>query len=160
MQTLMSASRYFPAAVLRCGCGCGFGAASARFLRFLDSLYERVGRPLTVNSFCRCPAWNEAVGGVPDSPHTRGLAVDFGCLDDSLRAALVGHWLALVREHRLPLRVELGYDYVHLDIDEERPDRLWFNAENFLGCLVPPVSAPTPPAPPSRSRSAPARSAR
>ena len=35
--------------------------------------------PITVNSWYRGPEVNKAVGGVPDSEHTTGQAVDFVC---------------------------------------------------------------------------------
>lgn len=36
-------------------------------------------RPIHVNSGYRCPAVNKAVGGVPNSAHLTGFAVDFVC---------------------------------------------------------------------------------
>lgn len=134
-----SRSRYFASDEIGCACGCGFQAASAEFLEHLDTLRERVGRPLLVNSFCRCPTYNQAVGGIPDSPHQQGLAVDFFCLADDLRQAIVRNWLAIVHAAQLPLRVEFGYDYLHLDIDRSKPDRIWFNEINFLACLGNPI---------------------
>lgn len=42
----------------------------------LDPLREWYGKPITVNSGYRCKALNEAVGGVPSSFHTKGMAAD------------------------------------------------------------------------------------
>ena len=42
----------------------------------LDPLRERWGKPIKVNSGYRCPALNEAVGGVPNSQHMKGEAAD------------------------------------------------------------------------------------
>lgn len=37
------------------------------------------GKPISVSSWFRCPLLNEAVGGVPNSSHLQGWAVDFNC---------------------------------------------------------------------------------
>lgn len=50
-------------------------------LDFLDELRSRFGKPLLVTSGYRSPAHNKAVGGVPNSFHTQGLAADLRPLD-------------------------------------------------------------------------------
>ena len=47
--------------------------------RGLDRVRLLLGRPLEISSGYRCPDLNAAVGGVPDSQHALGLAVDFTC---------------------------------------------------------------------------------
>lgn len=55
-----------------CGCGQGFrvGDIDPGFILRLEEIREELGRPLFVNSGCRCPAHNAAVGGVNGSVHT------------------------------------------------------------------------------------------
>jgi len=43
----------------------------------LDPVREHYGRPITPTSGYRSPALNAAIGGAPNSQHTRGQAVDF-----------------------------------------------------------------------------------
>lgn len=48
-------------------------------LRFADAIRKRVGKPIPVNSGLRCPTWNQIQGGVYNSNHMSGGAVDLGC---------------------------------------------------------------------------------
>lgn len=44
---------------------------------WLERVRERLGnRVLHVNSWCRCPVHNKAIGGAPESYHLKGMAVD------------------------------------------------------------------------------------
>ncbi len=45
----------------------------------LGQIEQMLGAKLKINSGFRCPALNEAVGGVPNSQHVEGLAADFVC---------------------------------------------------------------------------------
>ena len=48
-------------------------------VRFADSIRRRIGKPIPVNSGLRCPTWNSIQGGVYNSNHMGGGAVDLGC---------------------------------------------------------------------------------
>ena len=52
----------------------------------LEPVRERLGKPIVVNSGFRCPIHNAAVGGVANSQHMKGEAVDITC-DDNKRLA-------------------------------------------------------------------------
>ncbi len=45
----------------------------------LEGVRAIAGRPLYINSAYRCPEHNRAVGGVSNSKHLDGAAVDFHC---------------------------------------------------------------------------------
>jgi uncharacterized protein YcbK (DUF882 family) len=47
-----------------------------RLIDALERLRQRAGVPIVIHAGYRCPAHNQAVGGVPNSEHTRGLAAD------------------------------------------------------------------------------------
>jgi N-acetylmuramoyl-L-alanine amidase len=49
----------------------------ARTLKVLDQLRSDLGVPITITSSYRDADYNAAVGGVPNSEHTKGLAIDF-----------------------------------------------------------------------------------
>jgi len=48
-------------------------------VRFADAIRKRLGKPISVNSGLRCPTWNRIQGGVSNSNHMTGGAVDLGC---------------------------------------------------------------------------------
>lgn len=45
----------------------------------LEPTRRKLGKPIVISSGYRCPRLNAAVGGVPNSYHTRGMAVDIVC---------------------------------------------------------------------------------
>lgn len=63
---------------------------------FLDSLREKIGKPIIVNSAFRSPAVNSAVNGAENSYHLQGLAADIRLSDNpnpySLRAFIAQHF--------------------------------------------------------------------
>ena len=56
----------------------------------LEPLREHFGVPIKINSGFRCKALNKAVGGAPNSYHTKGRAVDI---------PMKPGWLAYIRDH-------------------------------------------------------------
>lgn len=77
---------FFTREEFRCQCGgkyCnGFpNEPHEATVRFADAIRRRVGKPLRVNSGLRCPTWNSIQGGVANSNHMTGGAVDLGCPD-------------------------------------------------------------------------------
>ena len=55
-----------------CRCGCGFDTLNPVLKKWVES--NRLES--LVNSACRCEAHNRAVGGVVNSDHIHGMAVD------------------------------------------------------------------------------------
>ena len=54
-------------------------SVKALVLNVLQPLRDALGKPLHINSGYRCPALNEAVGGVATSAHLYGQAADVAC---------------------------------------------------------------------------------
>lgn len=74
--------RYFTRSDPYIGCSCGecggFPAEpSEKLMRLADAVREAAGRPLVPTSTVRCKAHNAAVGGVWNSRHLLGHAMDF-----------------------------------------------------------------------------------
>lgn len=74
---------FFDREEFRCKCGgkyCnGFPAEPHEAtVRYADSIRKRIGKPIPVNSGLRCPTWNQIQGGVSNSNHMDGGAVDLG----------------------------------------------------------------------------------
>lgn len=52
-----------------------------KLMSFLDGIREHYGKPIYINSGYRCPALNKLVGGVSNSAHQYGWAVDLRVLE-------------------------------------------------------------------------------
>ena len=59
-----------------CHCGCGYDDIHKQVVTFLEVVRNIIGQPIMVNSGCRCPSHNKAVGGKPHSYHLAGMAAD------------------------------------------------------------------------------------
>ena len=73
--------RYFNKAEFKCKCGgrhCdGYPAeVDMTMVRYADEIRHRIGQPLRVNSGLRCSVHNRNEGGVSNSQHLYGTAVD------------------------------------------------------------------------------------
>lgn len=108
--------RYFVKPEFACKCGSefcdGFPAEPDRKLvRLLDELRHYYGEPVTISSGVRCERHNANVGGVSNSRHLSGKAVDF-----SVRGKKAAKVLEYVKY--IPIRYAYAIDenYVHMDI--------------------------------------------
>lgn len=87
----------------------------------LDPLRERFGKPIIVNSGFRCPALNKAVGGVANSQHVKGEAVD---IDTGTRQG--NKELFEIIRKELPfdqLIDEKNFSWVHVSYRGEKDNR-------------------------------------
>jgi uncharacterized protein YcbK (DUF882 family) len=75
-------SEHFDTSEFACSCGCGYGTregdVSENLIDLLEEMRYEYG-PIRLTSGCRCAQHNAAVGGVANSAHTRGTAVDIFC---------------------------------------------------------------------------------
>lgn len=87
---------FFDREEFRCQCGgkyCnGFpNEPHEATVRYANAIRKRLGVPTRVNSGLRCPTWNSIQGGVVNSNHMTGGAVDLGCpagvTPEAMRAA-------------------------------------------------------------------------
>lgn len=82
-------SRHLKIKEIECKCGCGFGTKKGDFDVIIADcfeeirlkVHEKVGieTAIHVNSGCRCDSHNENIGGVPNSRHKLGHALDLRC---------------------------------------------------------------------------------
>ena len=112
--------RFFKPSDFACPC-CGQVKIDWGLVRCLDSICEWIKEPIRITSGYRCPKHNEEVGGVPDSAHTKGLAVDIHIPDNKFRYEVIDYATLF----GIP-RIGIGKNFIHLDIDETKPHpRLW-----------------------------------
>ena len=76
-------------------------SVKALVLNVLQPLRDAWGKPLHINSGYRCPALNEAVGGVPTSQHRLGEASDVAC-DNPYELASLAKELNLPYDQMIP----------------------------------------------------------
>lgn len=79
-------SEHFYKSEFACHCGCGFGLRDGDInpllLEILEAIRNHVSEvmsvdtPIHINSGCRCNHWNWVIGGVQNSYHRKGMAVD------------------------------------------------------------------------------------
>ena len=116
--------QYFRRAEFRCQCGgkyCdGFPAEPVEeTVRLADEIRRRAGVPLNVNSGVRCKQHNADpnVGGVWNSLHLTGQAIDLAPIGGDISAARLQEIAEQVQAKTMPGRGGLGrYDWgVHID---------------------------------------------
>ena len=113
---------YFTRAECRCKCGgryCnGYPAEmSEETMRLADEIRRRAGVPLNVNSGVRCKQHNADVGGVWNSLHLTGQAIDLAPIGGNISVAKLQEIAKEVMAEKLPGRGGLGtYQWgVHID---------------------------------------------
>ena len=109
--------RYFTRSEPFIACPCGHCGGfptepSEKLMRLADKVRTAAGSPMTPTSTLRCPAHNRAVGGVANSRHLKGNAMDF-----AIRGWTSARILALVRsmpETAYAYAIDEGH--VHMDV--------------------------------------------
>jgi len=88
-------------------------------LYMLDAVRKEYGKPIKINSGYRTEARNKKIGGVPNSSHLKGLAVDISCKSSKDRFALVN--LLLKAGFK---RIGIAGSFIHVDIDKTKSQNL------------------------------------
>ena len=69
-------TRHFKRRELACKCGCGFDVVDIDLVKQLEMLRYHFGKPVIINSGCRCSEYNKKINGSPKSQHLLGKAAD------------------------------------------------------------------------------------
>lgn len=105
--------KYFKKSEFRCKCGCGTDTMNETLIRVADRVREHFGKPITVSSGRRCANHNARVGGVSNSRHLSGKAMDFSVSGKS--ATQVLEYVQKQPEIRYAYAIDSGY--VHMDVN-------------------------------------------
>lgn len=106
--------RYFAPQEFACKCGCGFPASiDGRLLTAADRVRESLRTACIVSSGLRCKTHNANVGGVSNSRHLTGRAMDF-CAVGKTAAQILK-----VANAQPEVRYAYAIDdrYVHMDVE-------------------------------------------
>lgn len=109
--------RHFTRAEFRCPCGrcSGYPAEPAmKLVKMADKVRSHFGRPAVVSSGVRCPAHNAEVGGVSNSRHLKGWAVDLAI--PGVSAGSLDAYVGSLPE--CAYHYAIDGSYVHMDIIE------------------------------------------
>lgn len=92
-----------------------------RLVAMLDKARDLAGIPFKLNSGLRTIEQNKKAGGVKDSAHLSGLAVDIHCVSDGAR------WKIVNALHKVGFtRIGIAETFVHCDIDSSKSqDVIW-----------------------------------
>ncbi len=86
------------------------------------SVFDRVCEiEVIATSGLRTPEKNAEIGGVKDSSHLKGLALDLSCIDSKTRFNIVR--CAIIAEIN---RIGIGKTHIHLDIDYDKANPIIF----------------------------------
>lgn len=120
--TFWDSIQYFTRTECRCKCGgkyCnGYPAEmSETTMRMADEIRRRAGVPLNNNSALRCQRWNAEQGGVANSNHMTGHAIDLAPIGGNISVSRLQEIAEEVQQEMIPGRGGLGkYRWgVHVD---------------------------------------------
>jgi len=103
--------KHFKLEEFACPC-CGQVHMNEEFLLKLDDLRDRCRFPFVITSGYRCEKHNAEIGGVKDSAHVKGLAVDIAVSSGSQRFDIISNGLLLGITRFGPAK-----KFIHIDND-------------------------------------------
>lgn len=114
-------SKYLNKSEIACKCGCGLSNLSPKTTAMFDLIREHVGKPLAINSGCRCKEYNTKVGGEDNSAHMpysdgHTYALDVAIPDSQTR------WKFLEKAFNLGIkRIGVYKTFIHFDMRQDLP---------------------------------------
>lgn len=95
------------------------------FVHTLDQVRACAGFPFVITSGYRTPAHNSRVGGVANSSHLKGIAVDIAAPTESMKRKIAE---CAIRNGIT--RIGWGRSFIHLDIDQDKSQHVVWNYGN------------------------------
>ena len=105
--------KYFRKEEFACKCGCGACEMKEKLIKTADKVREHFGKPVTVSSGRRCSTHNARVGGVSNSRHLSGKAMDF-CVS-GVPSSTVLAYVQKLPEIRYAYAIDGSF--VHMDVE-------------------------------------------
>lgn len=105
--------KYFKPEEFQCKCGCGLNNVNHTLVTVAERTREYFNAPITISSGLRCPTRNAQAGGVSNSRHLTGKAMDF-----SVRGKSAAQVLAYVQKQpEIRYAYAINESYVHMDVN-------------------------------------------
>ena len=111
--------KHFTKSEFQCSC-CNKVVVSPKLVFMLDLARELAGVPFKISSGYRCKKHNSEVGGVKNSAHLKGLAVDIVVADNVSRLKIL-RALVIVGFSR----IGISKGFIHVDVDDSKSDNIW-----------------------------------
>jgi zinc D-Ala-D-Ala carboxypeptidase len=111
----------FKQSELACKCGCGVFNIRREDLLRLQRLRDAWGKPMKINSACRCPANNVTAGGAPLSRHVTTAIQPGKAFDVALSNSADRHRFIALAIAQGAKGIGIANSFVHVDWDETRP---------------------------------------
>jgi zinc D-Ala-D-Ala carboxypeptidase len=103
-----------------CHC-CGMGGINIQLVERLQIIRNALKEPIPIACGVRCPKHNAEVGGVPNSAHTKGLAVDVRVDNSGFRYRFLRQAFKIFNRIEVP-----NGAWVHCDMDDSLPQDVCF----------------------------------
>lgn len=117
----MQLTKHFKKSEFGCNCGCGTDHIDKNLVNMLENMRVLKGSPIIITSGVRCIPYNASIGGVDDSAHIFGYAVDILSSDSLTRFTLADIAFKIGFK-----RIGIAEDFIHLDMDPNKPQNvLW-----------------------------------
>lgn len=109
--------KHFKKSEFTCKCGCNLNNMHLEVVKIADEIREHFGKPCIVTSGSRCAKHNKEVGGVANSRHLIGKAIDL-YVQGIDGGTLVNYTKQLVNQGKLryTYRITSNGNAVHIDI--------------------------------------------
>ena len=116
---------YFKPHEFACKCGCGLDGndMNPEHILRLDRARRLAGVPFVVTSGVRCKKHNNAVGGVPDSEHTRGHGTDIRATTSRDRFLIM---FGLFEAGFKRIGIDMDRGFIHAGTDPSLPGSVLF----------------------------------
>jgi uncharacterized protein YcbK (DUF882 family) len=114
---------------IACKCGCGFDDIVPGMVNTFQALRDFIGKPIIINSGCRCPAHNAKVNGAANSGHITGQALDIYVrgLDKFQLGGLIkeAHKNGLLSHLQYCYLINRNKSSVHIGVDQKSRKSIW-----------------------------------
>ena len=110
---------HFKHSEFECKCGCGLNNINGELLEDLNVARSIADTPFIITSGARCAVHNKNVGGLANSSHLTGHAVDIRA-DDSQERSLILEGLVLAGFKR----IGISKHFIHVDNDPSKPNQV------------------------------------